>query len=307
MKYVVGIDGGGTKTKLTVCDSNGQVLHSAISGPSNILSSGYDVAKRSITQVIEEGLVGSGYNLDECEGLCIGVAGAARESVKKQLEEIIRGTGYKGNLMITHDAETALMGGTNGDEGILIIAGTGAICYGQTNEGITHRVSGWGHIIGDEGSAYSIGVKIINAVMKAYDGRGKETILTELLLQHMNLTSPEEIIGGIYKPEVTKQHIAEYAILIDRACQSNDEVALKIIWQTVEDLFECVKAALIQLNFLDKPVKVVINGSVLVNNQYVNKGFKEKLSRIYPLVEVCTMKYDAAYGAALKAFQSIHK
>lgn len=307
MKYVVGIDGGGTKTKLTVCNKEGQIVYTVVSGPSNILSSGYNIAKNSITEVIDKGMIQSGYGLDKCEALCIGVAGAARENIKRQLEEIIREIGYQNKVIITHDAETALVGGTDGGEGILVIAGTGAICYGKNKEGMIHRVSGWGHIIGDEGSAYSMGIKVMNAVMKAYDGRGEETVLTKILLERMQVTSPEEIIGQIYKPDITKQHIAEYAILVDTACKVNDEVAFEIIEQTVQDLFECTSAALKRLEFTNKPVKIIINGSVLVNNAYVNKGFKEKLAKVYPLAEISTMIHDAAYGAALIALQVVDR
>lgn len=303
MQYIIGIDGGGTKTKLTVCTIQGEVIHSVIAGPSNILSSGYEAARESIQTVIHEGTGKKGYPLEDCVALCIGVAGAGRDTVKAQLETIIRETGYANALIVTHDAETALMGGTEGDEGILMIAGTGAICYGRNKEGMRHRVSGWGHIIGDEGSAYSIGIKIVNAVMKAYDGRGKKTWLTPLLLQQMQLEHEEQIIGHIYSPEVTKQHIASYAVLIDEACANCDEVAFKIIQETVEALYECVSAGLKKLGFEDKEIKVIINGSVLVNNQYVNKGFKERIALHYPKVRVGTMEQDAAYGAALLAWE----
>ena len=305
MEYIVGIDGGGTKTKLTLCDKEGNILHTVTSGPSNILSSGYEVAKKSITEVINEGILESGYELEQCASLCIGVAGAGREHIKRQLEEIIRSTGYKGKLVITHDAETALVGGTEGKEGILIIAGTGTICYGKTKEGKIHRLSGWGHIIGDEGSAYSIGIKILNAVMKAYDGRGEETALTNLLLEHMGIHSEDEIITSIYSPKVTKEHIAALASLIDKGCKLHDKVALEIVDETVEDLYICVDAMIKALESTSRSVKIIIHGSVLVKNTYINKGFKEKLKETYPLAGVYPMAYDAAYGAVLIAKQNL--
>lgn len=307
MDYVVGIDGGGTKTKLTVCDLDGNIIYSTVSGPSNILSSGFETAKESISQVIKEGMIESKYGIDNCISLCIGVAGAGREEIKKQLHQIVRDTGYKGKLIITHDAETALVGGTGGDEGILIIAGTGAICFGKTKEGRVHRVSGWGHIIGDEGSAYSLGVKVLNAVMKAYDGRGRQTVLTKNLLDYMDINSEEEIINLIYKDGITKQHIASMAILIDDACQLGDEVALEIVSQTVDELYECLEACIRKLNFADKNIKVIINGGVLVKNTYINKGFRDKIKDNYPLIEITTMIHDAAYGAAIMAIGNIDK
>lgn len=305
MNYVIGIDGGGTKTKLVRCTLDGTVIDSYMSGPSNILSSGYGVVRQSIHDVIIDAVINSGDCFEECRAMCIGIAGAARESVKVQLEAIIRETGYKGPLIITHDAETALIGGTDGEEGILLIAGTGTICYGENKEGKTHRVGGWGHIIGDEGSAYSIGVKILNAIMRAYDKRGQETILTELVLKRLALETVEDIIGEVYKVGASKQDIAGYAILIEEACNRGDEVALKIIDETIDALVEAANTNIHCLDFENKSTKVIINGSVLINNKRIQEGFCNKLQLLYPKVEVSYMIQDAAYGAAIKAIRTI--
>ncbi|OON98342.1 MAG: hypothetical protein ATN36_00100 [Epulopiscium sp. Nele67-Bin005] len=305
MKFVIGIDGGGTRTQITVCEENGKVVASSIAGPSNILSSGYDIAKESITKVITDGFLRRGYRLSDCVSFCIGVAGAGRDYVKEQIEEIVRSTGYRGPLIVTHDAETALAGGTAGEEGILIMAGTGTICYGRNEEGKIHRVSGWGHIIGDEGSAYGVSVQILNSVMKAHDGRGNPTILTDLVLDYMQLKQVEDIIGEIYRPGVTKQHIAEFAVLIEEACDKNDEVALAIIEDAINEIFECVVAGIDALGFAKKKVKIIISGTMLVTNSYIRKGFEQKLKYNYPLVNICTMIKDASYGAAWLARQNL--
>lgn len=304
MHYIIGIDGGGTKTKLTLCDLEGKVLSTYVAGPSNILSSGYETAKASLNTLFRS-VIEEGYTLEACEGLCIGAAGAGRDHIKTQIEQMIRALGYNGKLIITHDAETALVGGTGGSGGILIIAGTGAICYGQDEEGKTHRVSGWGHIVGDEGSAYYIGVKIIDAVMRAYDGRGNQTLLTTSLLETMGIGGEEEIIKVIYQLHMTKKEIAEYAILIDKACKAGDKVALSIADQVIYELVEDVLAVERQLDFKAEKVDVVINGSVLVSNDYIREGFKARLHKEKTKLHVRTMKYDASYGAALIALKNL--
>lgn len=304
MKYVIGVDGGGTKTKLVLYNLNKELLSGYISGPSNILSSGYDIAKQSITEVLMKGVVERGYKLEECQALCIGVAGAGRENIKEQIKQIIRECGYSRELIITHDAETALMGATNGKKGILIIAGTGAICYGQNDKGDRHRVSGWGHIIGDEGSAYSIGRDIINSVMREYDGRGQATYLTPLLLEAMQLTNPEEIITAIYAANIMKQDIAAYAILLDRAIKVNDTVALEILKKSVNDNVEAVAAVIRKLELEETAVDIIVSGSVLVNNQRIKNEFIHQLKIMYPKAKVKDMINDASYGAMLIALQS---
>lgn len=305
MEYVMGLDGGGTKTKLIVSDLEGNILGSWISGPSNLLANEYQIVQASIQDVIKEAIGEMGCDLKDCKAICIGAAGAGRENVREMLKTIIVQLGYNGSIIVTHDAQTALVGGIAGEEGILLSAGTGTICYGRTKEGASHRVSGWGHIIGDEGSAYNMGVEVLNAVMRDYDGRGKKTLLTNLVLKNLNLASPEELIEYIYSPNTTKKDIASYAIMVDVACQENDTVALEIVEKITKALVECVDAVLKILDFGKNKIKLVINGSVLTNNHYVRNQFKNTIANIMPQVELCEMRYDAAYGAVLIALENI--
>ncbi|OOB79474.1 MAG: hypothetical protein BEN18_00240 [Epulopiscium sp. Nuni2H_MBin001] len=301
MEYVIGIDGGGTKTKLTICDENRKILGTSVAGPSNILSSGYEVAKQSIMQVMDMGVVRQGFSLVDCRALCIGVAGGARRSVQEDVASIIRGTGYTGKTVVTHDAQTALMAGTDGAEGILMIAGTGSICYGINSSGKTCRVGGWGHLIDDEGSAYFISTHILNTIMRAYDGRSGPTKLTRLVLDYMELGTVEEIIASIYKPMMSKHHIAELSILIDEACEQEDRAAFDIVEEASDALFKHVKVAVRELGFGGKEFNIVINGSVIVSNKYINEAFCTKVGEYYPNAKVKALDHDASYGAALIA------
>ena len=305
MTFVIGIDGGGTKTQLYVCDLQGNVLSTSTSGPSNILSCGLERTEKSIKEVLQKGVVEEGYKLSDCQALCIGVAGAGRACVKKQIKEIITHIGYLGKMIVTHDAETALAAGANGKDGVLIIAGTGAICYGRTTEGRTHRVSGWGHLVGDEGSAYSIGRSILSAVLRAYDGRGKGTVLTSLVLEKMGIDSPEQIISIIYKPEVSKEHIAAYAPILEEAILQQDEVAGQIADEAVGALVETAAVTIRKLDMQERETTVLISGSVLVKNAYIRIRFTEELRKIIPGVHMKISSDEAAYGAVRIALDEI--
>ncbi|WP_040214033.1 BadF/BadG/BcrA/BcrD ATPase family protein [Clostridium polynesiense] len=307
MKYIVGIDGGGTKTKLIVMDTEEKVQFSCIGGPCNILSSGYDTVKQSIEMVLQEGIIDNGLSFDDCIGMCIGAAGGARDSVKSQLEEIVRNLGYKGNLQITHDGEISLIAGSRGEAALLLIAGTGAICYGRNKQGDAVRVSGWGHIIGDEGSAYSLGIKIVKAVMKAYDGRGEKTALKELLFKVLQINSEEEVIMKIYGEQSNKEHIAALAVLIEDGLKLKDAVSIKIADETIDELVYTVLPAAKKLGFMDsgESFKVIIDGSVLVNNDYIREGFTKKIQSIFKNACVSITGQDAASGAAIKILKGI--
>lgn len=307
MGYIVGIDGGGTKTKLVVIDEEGEELFASKSGPSNILSSGYERARASIHEVIKNAVIDNKLDFKSCLGMCIGVAGGGRAAVREQIEAIIRETGYEGRLIVTHDGETSLIGGTKGEAGLLIVAGTGAICYGINDLGCRVRVSGWGHLIGDEGSAYSIGIRILRAVMKSYDGRLENTILSELLLDKLSLSNEEEIVSYVYNSKITKEHIAALAILIEEGIKQKDGIAIRIADETVEDLVETVLPACKKLGFTNQCFKLIIDGSVLVNNTYIRESFIEKITNRVKGVTISTMEKDAAYGAALMVLRELER
>ncbi len=302
MKYFVGIDGGGTKTKLVVMDGEEKVVFSSVGGPGNILSSGYATVKESIKTVFQQGIINNGLALSDCVGMCIGAAGGARDSVKKQLEEIVRSLGYNNELQITHDGEIALIAGAKGEAALLLIAGTGAICYGRNNKGDIVRVSGWGHIIGDEGGAYSIGVNIVKAVMRAYDGREEPTVLRELLLKEMKINNEEEIISKIYSGQSNKETIAALAVLIEEGLKVKDSVSIKIADEAIEELVKTTKPAIRKLDFIDNQemFRIILDGSVFKYNAYIRQGYINRINGLYKNADVIMMEEDAAYGAAIK-------
>ncbi|MHC1750844.1 MAG: N-acetylglucosamine kinase [Cellulosilyticaceae bacterium] len=307
MKYVVGIDGGGTKTQLWMSDMRGNILEKVQAGPSNLLSCGYDITKVSIEEVLKVGILNRGYVLEDCQVLCIGVAGGAREMTKHQITEIIRRFGYEGKLIVTHDAETALVAGCKGSAGILLIAGTGAICYARAKNGVTHRVSGWGHLMGDEGSAYSIGSAILKAVMHAYDGRGSATQLTALVLEKMKVASPEEIVTQTYGCQDVKSEIASYAVLLEKAIDKKDAVAQKIADDTVDALVQNIVAMAQKIDCKDEQIKLFLAGSVLTKNDGIKKAFIQQVQKRYPNIVVEATPPEAVYGAIILGLSSLKK
>ncbi|ONI44764.1 hypothetical protein AN641_06055 [Candidatus Epulonipiscioides gigas] len=306
MEYVIGIDGGGTKTQVTLCTLNKDIIGGAISGPSNIFSIGVEVTRQSIVQAINESVIEKGYKLEDCKAICIGVASGSWKSVQDAITNIIiYDIGYNGKLIITNDAETALMAGTGGKEGILLIAGTGSICYGINDKGKNCRVGGWGHVFDDEGSAYYISTKILSAVLKAFDGRGAQTKLTQLVLDYYKFDNERDIVAQIYKPHVKKQHVAALAKLIEQAYNENDAIAINIIDDVVDKLFISVDTAIKKLLFSEKVIDVIINGSVIVKNKAIKLNFSNKLKEKYPLINIKPLEKDAAYGATLIAINAL--
>lgn len=307
MKYVIGIDGGGTKTLLKIADLNGKLLASCEGGPSNINSIKVETVTNTLKDVIDKGIEKIGETKENCCSLCIGSAGVDRPQEQKIMKDIISSLGISNKIVTVNDAETALYGGISGGIGIILVSGTGSISFGRNKEGFNARCGGWGHILGDEGSGYDIGKKALTAITRSYDGREPETLLTSLVLKKLNITKPDDLIDYVYRSGAGKKEIASLAQVVDEAYKKGDKRAEKILKESAYELFLCVIPIVEKLEFGNKAVTLALNGSVLTKNKYINNTFKKFINEKYPLIEITNMKDDAAWGAVLIALDTISR
>jgi N-acetylglucosamine kinase-like BadF-type ATPase len=307
MNYVIGIDGGGTKTALKLADENGKIVLTMEGGPCNINSMGKESVAKMLKELVSTALHKAELTMEQIKVLCIGTAGVDRPSDKAIMEEIIRGTSFNNKAIITNDAVTALYGGVGGSEGVILISGTGSICYGRNSMGDTRRAGGWGHIIGDEGSGYYIGINAINRIAKGHDGIEERTVMTDLILQHLKLENAFGLIEYVYRSGAGKSEIASLAKLVDEAYKLGDSLAEEILLKAAFELFLLGKAVIDNLKLNNKKTTLAVNGSVIEKNQCVSSEFRRLMKKNYPLVEVAGMKNDAAYGAVLMAIDELNE
>jgi N-acetylglucosamine kinase-like BadF-type ATPase len=273
-------------------------------GPCNINSMGKEAVAKMLKELLNDILEEAKLSMEDIKVLCIGTAGVDRPSDKAIMEEIIRAAGFTGKTIITNDAVTALYGGVGGAEGVILISGTGSICYGRNSEGETKRAGGWGHLIGDEGSGYYIGINAINRIARAHDGVEERTVMSDLILEHLKLENATGLIEYVYRSGAGKSEIASLARLVDEAYTQGDSIAEEILLKAAFELFLISKAVIDSLKLNSKEATLAVNGSVIEKNQCISSEFKRLMKRNYPLVEVVNMKNDAAYGAVLMAINN---
>jgi N-acetylglucosamine kinase-like BadF-type ATPase len=305
MEYVIGIDGGGTKTVLKISDLMGNLLGTYEGGPCNLNSTSAENVEKMLKELIISSVEDKSLLLKDCRGICIGTAGAGRDREKSIIQNIIRALGYSGKLIVTDDAVTALYGGCGKGEGIILISGTGSICFGINASGEKCRVGGWGHIIGDEGSAYHIAVKILNSVMKSFDGREEETVLRELVIERLKLNKVEDLIEYVYRKGNGKNEIAALALILSEACSRVDKTALRIAEEAAADLFNHVKVVVDKLNLQEKEANLVTNGSVINKNSYIRSQFEKLINKCFPNINILEPKADAAWGAVIMILKEL--
>ncbi|XP_052179762.1 uncharacterized protein LOC127793038 isoform X2 [Diospyros lotus] len=254
---ILGLDGGATST-VCVClpllravpdaDLPLPILARSVAGCSNHNSVGEAAARDTLEQVIAETLLKSGSKRSAVRAVCLGVSGVNhpkdQERILKWLRDIFPS---HVKVFVHNDAVAALASGTFGKlHGCVLIAGTGCISYGFAEDGREAHAAGAGPILGDWGSGYGIAAQALTAVMRAHDGRGPQTTLTESILQKLGLHSPDELIGWTYA-DPSWARIAALAPVVVSCAEAGDHIANKILNDAVQELALSVKAVVERL------------------------------------------------------------
>lgn len=302
-KLFAGVDGGGTNTIALVTDECGQVLGRGESGPSNYLTVGLETAAGAIRQALDEALAAAGAAGTVPASACFGLAGAARREDVAVLTPSL--SSLAGRVLITHDAAIALAGALGGGEGAIVVAGTGSCAYGEAADGRSARSGGWGWLVDDAGGGYDVGRRTLQAGIHAYDGRGPATDLTERLLAHWGLSSPDDLVQRLYRPLIQRHEVAGLARLTADAANSGDRVAVQIWQQAGCDLAEMAAAVLRRLQLRSPRVAGV--GSLWKAGSLLADPFRRRLGELVPDAVVTESLAEPAGGAALLARRSVVK
>ena len=308
MSHVLGIDGGGTKTVALVADWSGRVLAQGLGGPSNYHTVGVEGAIAAIREAVLGALKnarllshGAAPLMDV---LSLGLAGTGRPGDAMLMQVSLESAHIAREVYMTHDAAIALAGATACEPGVIVIAGTGAISYGINAKGKSKRVDGWGHLLGDAGSAYDIARRALVAAFRAHDGRGPETVLGEMLIAHFQTRSMEDIVGLIYTHREKKQHIASAAPLVAEAAGQGDALALSILRRAGQELGLSAVTVLRGLRMMKCPVDVACAGGMFRNLQPAFiESFRNALAAAAPKARVIAQRFPSAVGAVLIALK----
>ncbi|NEO93661.1 MAG: ATPase [Moorea sp. SIO3G5] len=319
---IIGIDGGASKTLCVVLNHQGQVLGRAEADASNYHTVGIKTAFASIESAIRLATQQASAKLSmesvTVEAICLGLAGVGRprdiEVVRGFVQQLLSSQTIPvtwallpSTVVICDDALIALVGGVGKPVGVVAIAGTGSIVFGQNAQGNTKRVGGWGHILGDVGSAYHIAVSGLRAAINAYDGFATATSLQERFTTHFNLLNFNYITDIIYQPGWGVKEIASLAPIVDQAAAEGDQVAISIIEDTVHQLARATQVVIESVFTPDSECEVVTTGSVWHGLSSIRQQFESSLVMLSPNAKVIWPRHEPAYGAGLLGLRTIGK
>ncbi|WP_105614801.1 N-acetylglucosamine kinase [Vallitalea okinawensis] len=301
-QYVAGWDGGGTKTAIQIRDLQGNIIHNGLAGPLNYNSQKKEDIRNTVQTLIHdmERIAGS---LDSFRSLCISTAGVSNKEAISVIENEVRNTGFKSKLLIVGDQEAALYGAMGRPEGMVLISGTGSICFGKNHKGKTFRSGGWGHLIDDEGSGYAIGRDILTAAVRSYDKRSQESILLNAVLHAIHGETIEDIIHFTYKEAKSKKDIAGLAPLLIPAIEMNDPQAVAICNKAARELTKLVVTVARELQM--ETGELAFLGGILKHYHCIQEQLKENLRIKMPHMKLKEAEHDSVAGAALMAIENL--
>ena len=305
MRYVIGVDGGGTKTNAAVFGENVGVVGAGASGPANQRSVGTDAASVNIAQAIRSALQASNIPLSQVAAVTLCLAGFDTDLDLPVPQRAVRSLGFTGPTIIENDVVGAWAGATEAQPGIVVIAGTGATGLGMNAKGQLWRTDGWDYILGDDGSGYAIGLAAIRAAMRMLDGRDEPTALLREMQEIYGVNNAEEMRRLVDSTPFGKFEIAAFAERVWEAAQQDDPVAQTIFAQAGERLGESGAAIIRMLDMQDDAFPVATVGSVFKSEPWVTDSFRRIIAQTAPQATFRPPLHAPEVGAALLALRRL--
>lgn len=286
MRVVVGIDGGGTKTRFAAYDLVGKrLMASCVLGGTDYKQDGYDLVIERIKKGISI-LLGD-YKAPELAAVSFGMPGYSEDPAgDREMKARLNRCFGTIPVFLFNDVYVAFEGAFYGIAGILVVAGTGSLAYGRNEKGTIDRCGGWSAFFGDEGSGHWIGKKLLETFSKQSDGRLKKSPLYQLTRDFFGLLPMESDFEILSRDECNSGNRAATASLnyiVKEAADMGDVQAIDILNQAAMEISSLICALMEKLHFQGKTV-VAVSGGLFNMEQYITKPVEEILKREYDLV-----------------------
>lgn len=312
MNYFLGVDGGQSHTTALVADARGRILGRGHAGPANHTREpgGRERLLRAIEESVGEALRGAGLpGAGAVTGVRFAGAHLAMTGEPEEKLGIVRGLLRAKHLRVGHDAPGALAGALAGGEGIIVLAGTGSVAYGEAGAGAKRRaarIGGHGYEFGDEGSAFAMVRASLAAALRREDRGLAADALAAALQAHFRRGSLHLIAVDYYAGEISRDRLASFAARVGRLAERGSEAALEILDDAARELAEMAAAAAARLEVGDAPVMVSYGGGVFRSRRLLRRFTAEVIGRV-PRAAIVAPRFGPEVGALLLAYREAGK
>jgi len=311
LDYILGVDGGATKTFVQITDISGKVISESKYSSSNFKSVGIESARENIGKAILKAIESIKHsNKFTFKYACLGLAGNDSAMDDDTYRKIIFDSDIKDYIdpartLICNDTRVGLAAGSNSKNRIIIICGTGSSCFGINEEGKEAKANGWDYILGDEGSGYDIGLKALRACIRAYDGRGEKTLLSRIIIEDLKIKNIPDLVDWTYSSTFFKNKIATLARTVCATAEKGDKISAKILEEAALEAVNSITVVAHKLNLVDKEFDLVFVGKVFKCEKYFKSIIIEKIKDKFKKVNFIPLTEKPVQGAIKLALQNL--
>ncbi len=262
MGIFLGVDAGGSKTHALLLDESGAVLGFGSGGCGNHQTGGLDSALREISRAVTGALEQAQARPEQVALGCFCLAGADLPQDFRMLGKALEAQRLAQQVVVKNDCIAALRCGLSRAWGVAVICGTGFNAAGRAQDGREIVLPGLGAISGDWGGGADLALEVIRAVMRAWDGRGRPTRLTRVVLERLGRDSEEALLADLYNRRIPRRSLLPLAPLLFEIADGGDGVAREIVTRMGTEAGVTANALLRRLDLLDSDAEVVLSGSV---------------------------------------------
>lgn len=303
--YYAGLDIGGTNGRLKVCDMAGTVLGEFTAPGCSINTDGAEKSRLRYRELVLPALKKLELDPGWCLGICVAASGIDSPSDEHDCRSSFEEMGFPHEkLLVLNDCEVFLH--LTETPSLVVISGTGSVCFGRDTKGNIYRTGGWNHILSDEGSAFDLGLKVLRAVADDLSGRIKCPILTPFLVKATGLDNLEKMDDFVNANLMEKSEIARLSLFAYQAAALGDHEAIRIQRECGEALWGLIRdtAAKMDLKSPSDELNLWLWGSVLVKNDIIRSMVEERVREAMPGIGIGTPGMSAL-DTALKAAMSL--
>ena len=304
-KYIFCIDAGASSSLGAAITLQGEVLWMGKTGP---ISGDYneEAITNNLRTLIDSSLQNAKVSMEDCLCISLGIAvspytlinNSLGKSVENRLGKIVKRVykdlGFQGPFLNKSDVETTWAGATACQPGIVVYAGTGSFAYGVNRKGNSVLIDPMCALLGDEGSAYFIGVHALKAVARSLDGRGSKTLLKEKIFKKFSINHFIEFSCKNWR-SMSRREIAQLSPIVNECANEGDLVARDILNDAGSRL---AKYANVAINRLDCETFQICYAGGVFSSQIVLNSFTQHLIKKHH-VEIHKAKYDPIVGVFL--------
>jgi N-acetylglucosamine kinase-like BadF-type ATPase len=266
--FVIGIDGGGTKTIGAIANLKGKILKEIEIGSTNPNKIGFERAIFNLKKLIFKLSKGR-----KIKVAYLGLAGGLErdkekgEKIKKEIQKF-----FKFPIIVDGDQKIAFSAGTDEKNGIVVIAGTGAIAMGW--KGKKEAISGgWDWLIGDQGSGFWVGKRVLEEIGKFLDGRRKDFRLKNFILKKLKIKRENEIYKKFYSQDFVEK-VASISKFVDEFSKRGDKFSKEILTEAAKEVSKMAISVVKELNFEKEEFPIVFTGGM-----FKSKIFRERIEK----------------------------